>query len=100
VKTISGWITSTGSTSAGSGFTAVRNSTGNYTISFAVGTWSGLTAPVMMVTPAGQNPDIPIGQVSSFSWFPDGSASFTIIIDSIATGLPQDNDFFFTATQS
>jgi hypothetical protein len=100
VKTISGWITSTGSVGAGSGFTDIRNSTGNYTISFPAGTWSGTTTPIMVVTPAGQFGAIPIAQVSAFDWFPDGSASFTIQIDGVQTATAQDNDFLFTATQS
>jgi hypothetical protein len=102
VKTIAGRVNSLGGIEDGSGFSATRNSKGDYTVSFPAGTWTGCPAlPVATVTPAfsvaaetARITDLSCDSAGA------GSGSFEVVIETVV-GLPAqaDSDFTFIAAQ-
>jgi hypothetical protein len=101
VKTIAGEMNTDGSIIEGSGFSVTHNSTGDYTVSFPPGTWSGCTSPVATVTPltifgggARTARIIGAGCVS------DGSGSFRVFIETVGSSPAlTDSMFDFIAAQ-
>lgn len=101
VRTIGGEIGSDGTVGAGSGFTATRTGTGQYTITFPAGTWNGKTFPILTVTPFAVDGGIVIPVIRTVSASGDGSATFQILLSDTAPGQTfQDNSFEFIAVQS
>ena len=93
-KYTSGIINSNGSIVKGSGFTVVRNSTGDYTITFPVGVFP-TRAPAMTCSPFGANGAIPVCIVFGESWSGSNPTTFNIRLYSLA-GAHLDNEFQFT----
>jgi hypothetical protein len=94
---VTGRVTSAGAVAVGTGYTIVRNSTGNYTVTFAAGTFAA--EPNVQVTIVGPNPSS-LPNLSSYLVGPPVAASFTVEIFNSSTGgllTPIDAGFSFTA---
>ena len=88
---ISGEVTSNGAAFVGTGYTSVRNSTGNYTLNFPAGTFNGSTSPIPVVTPLSDG--VTASSTESVSYSGDGSASINVTFTN-------DTSFFFIVAQS
>ena len=86
-KIITGGVNTTGVPAYGTGYTCVKNSTGNYTITF---TSNFAVLPIVIVTPlGGANITTVVSGV--------GAGSFTLQIATASTGAAIDNAFNFLA---
>lgn len=94
IKSTAGIINSNGTIVAGSGFTVVRNSTGDYTITFPGGVFP-THAPAMTCSPFGINGSTPVCVVFGESWSKTNPTTFNIRTYTLA-GAHQDNEFQFT----
>jgi hypothetical protein len=99
VKTISGLVWIDGTVSLGSGYSASKNATGDYVLSFPPGTWQSF--PVIVVSPFGLPGAFPIAEVGSSFSPGDGSLTAHILTSSTAGAwTPHDVAFWFIATAS
>jgi len=97
-KTISGIVSSTGTTISGTGFSSSRVGVGDYRVIFPPGTWSTYPSfPVMVLTPTLVPGFFPI--VNSIFFSSNGSATFVINLSStVGSVTPMDGDFSFNAS--
>lgn len=93
IKSTAGIVDGQGHVVAGKGFTAVRNSTGNYTLSFPGGTFRKV--PAFTCSGAGANGGAPICIIFGFSYSKTGTTTVNVLIVN-QTNTPQDNAFHFT----
>ena len=97
-KLIAGVVGSEGEAEVGSGFSAATEGIGMYVVTFPPGTWSSCPAPILTVTPLGQNV---VGQVWATQCNPnDGSSEMHVSFMTVeATPVPHGTDFYFIAVQ-
>jgi len=93
IKSTGGIVDGQGHIVAGTGFLAARNSTGNYTLSFAGGSFRKV--PAFTCSGAGANGGAPICIIFGFSYSKTGTTTVNILIVN-QSNQPQDNSFHFT----
>jgi hypothetical protein len=90
VKVAGGVIAANGTINGGKGFTSVHNATGEYTLTWPSGYFK--TCPVVNVTPAGLDGDIPISDIYSYGCT-NGGVQVLVVISARSTGAGLDNAF-------
>jgi hypothetical protein len=94
-KAFGGFINANGTISYGTGYSSTRLGTGSYKIVFPSGTFK--TCPIISLTTAGGNGDVPIANLSSYSCS-NGGATLVVGIVGRTNGNLQDNSFQVSAT--
>jgi hypothetical protein len=94
-KTKGGIVNTNGSIGYGSGFSVSHLGTGSYQIVFPNGTFK--TCPVIALTGAGGNGDVPVMNLSNYGCS-NGGLTIVVGIVSRTNGSLQDNAFHFVAT--
>ena len=90
-----GFINANGNVSYGTGFSSQHLGTGSYKIVFPNGTFT--KCPIVSLTTAGGNGDVPIANLSSYSCS-NGGVTLVVGIVGRTNGNLQDNSFQFSAT--
>jgi hypothetical protein len=90
---VGGIVTAAGQIVSGSGFTISHDGTGKYTIDIPSGFNKG--CPVIMVTPAGANGDVPIANDFNYETCGSGPVKIQILIYGRSSGGLMDNSFNF-----
>jgi hypothetical protein len=94
IKNVSGVVDQNGKVVAGKGFTAARNGTGDYTLSFPAGSFP-THGPALTCSGAGANGGVPICVIYGLNWQIAGTTTVNVRIWN-QTGAAQDNAFHFT----